>query len=394
MPRWLPRAMLLALALVGAYQLASWAFHQLLGLLVLLLVSFFLSLAVEPAVQRLADLGMRRGVATFLVFLVLFLAAAGFTTALGSLLVDQLIDIAERFPGYVRSLIDWVNETFHLNLTLDQVQSGILKDSGSLQAYAQTAANNAWGLSSSVIGGLFDLLTVLLFTFYLAADGPRMRRAVCSVLPPERQATVLQAWEIALTKTGGYLYSRVILALISATAHYVLLLLLDVPYAPFLAIWIGLVSQFVPTVGTYLAILLPALIGFAHRPIDAVWILAFATAYQQIENYLLQPRVTARTVDIHPAVAFGSVIAGVALLGPVGALIAIPATATLQGFMAAYIKHYEVTDPRALGPHLRTHDPDRPRRRFLRRRPEQEPPPGGEAEGPPSEGPPPDGGSA
>ena len=70
--------------------------------------------------------------------------------------------------------------------------------------------------------------------------------------------------------------------------------------------------------------------------------------YQQFENYLLQPRITARTVDIHPAVAFGSVVAGTALLGAVGALIAIPATATLHGFLAAYVRRYEVRDPRAL----------------------------------------------
>jgi predicted PurR-regulated permease PerM len=76
-------------------------------------------------------------------------------------------------------------------------------------------------------------------------------------------------------------------------------------------------------------------------------VLCFVVVYQQFENYLLQPRITARTVDIHPAVAFGSVIAGTALLGAVGALIAIPVTATLQGFFAAYVRRYEVTDPRA-----------------------------------------------
>jgi predicted PurR-regulated permease PerM len=110
---------------------------------------------------------------------------------------------------------------------------------------------------------------------------------------------------------------------------------------------VGLVSQFVPTVGTYLAGALPILIAFTHDPWDALWVLCFVVVYQQFENYLLQPRITARTVDIHPAVAFGSVIAGTALLGAVGALVAIPATATLQGFFTAYVRRYEVTDPRA-----------------------------------------------
>ena len=72
--------------------------------------------------------------------------------------------------------------------------------------------------------------------------------------------------------------------------------------------------------------------------------------YQQFENYVLQPKLTSKTVDIHPAVAFGSVIAGTALLGAVGALIAIPAVATLQAFLGAYVKRYDVTDdPRVHG---------------------------------------------
>lgn len=140
------------------------------------------------------------------------------------------------------------------------------------------------------------------------------------------------------------------MALVSGIAHYVLLVFLGVPYAPALAIWVGLVSQFIPTIGTYLAGALPMLIAFTIAPWYALWVLGFVVVYQQFENYVLQPKLTARTVDIHPAVAFGSVIAGTALMGAVGALIAIPAVATLQAFLGAYVKRYDVTDdPRVHG---------------------------------------------
>ena len=120
--------------------------------------------------------------------------------------------------------------------------------------------------------------------------------------------------------------------------------------APVLAVWVGLVSQFIPTIGTYLAGALPMLIAFTVEPWYAVWVLVFVVVYQQFENYMLQPKLTARSVDIHPAVAFGSVVAGTALLGAVGALIAIPAVATLQAFLGAYVKRYDVTDdPRVHG---------------------------------------------
>ena len=345
MPRWLPRAMVAGLLLVALFELASWAFLQLTGFLSTLLVSFVFSLAMEPAVDRMAARGMRRGLATFLVFLVTVVLALGFVAALVTLLVDQVGQVAAQLPHLLDSLIKWVNSTFHSDFSMDKLQQTLLNNAGSIEQYAQKAANNIWGVSSSLLGGLFRLFTIALFTFYFTADGPRMRRALCSMLPPARQAEVLRAWEIGIEKTGGYLYSRALLAVISALSHYVLLKLLGIPYAGALAVWVGVISQFVPTIGTYLAGALPMLVGLTVDPMDAVWILVFVVVYQQVENYLLQPRITARTVEIHPAVAFGSVIAGAALLGAVGALIAIPVTATLQGFLSTYIRRYEVVVP-------------------------------------------------
>ncbi|MBW8796728.1 MAG: AI-2E family transporter [Streptomyces sp.] len=349
MPRWLPRAMVLALAFVAAFQLGSWAFHQLTGLLINILIAFFLALAIEPAVSWMASRGMRRGFATFLVFLGLAIATAGFITLLGSMLAGQIIKIVEDFPDYLDSVINWVNHSFHTELKRVDVQEGLLH-SDWLRKYAQNSAAGALDVSGQVLGGLFQLLTITLFAFYFAADGPRLRRTLCSVLPPARQAEVLRAWEIAVDKTGGYLYSRGVMALISGIAHYILLEALGVPYAPVLGVWVGLVSQFIPTIGTYLAGALPMLIAFTVNPLYAVWVLVFVVIYQQFENYMLQPKLTSKSVDIHPAVAFGSVIAGTALLGAVGALIAIPAVATLQAFLSAYVKRYDVTDdPRVQG---------------------------------------------
>ncbi|MFI7502628.1 AI-2E family transporter [Streptomyces sp. NPDC049687] len=349
MPRWLPRAMVLALALVAVFQLGTWAFHQLLGLLINILIAFFLALAVEPAVSRMATHGVRRGLATFLVFFGLLIVAAGFFTLLGSMLAGQIIKMIEGFPDYLDSVINWVNTTFHTELRRVDIQEGLLH-SDWLKKYAQNSAAGVLDVSTQVLGGLFQLLTIALFSFYFAADGPRLRRALCSVLPPAKQTEVLRAWEIAVDKTGGYLYSRGLMALISGAAHYVLLQALGIPYAPVLAVWVGVVSQFIPTIGTYLAGALPMLIAFTVSPLYAVWVLVFVVVYQQFENYMLQPKLTSKTVDIHPAVAFGSVIAGTALLGAVGALVSIPAVATLQAFLGAYVKRYDVTDdPRVHG---------------------------------------------
>ncbi|WP_326687598.1 MULTISPECIES: AI-2E family transporter [unclassified Streptomyces] len=363
MPRWLPRALVLALALVGAYQLLGWAVLRALGLLLNILVAFFLALAMEPAVDGLARRGMRRGLATGVVFLAVLIAGAGFFTALGSLFADQITKIVDNLPAYVSDVIDWINATFHTHLDADKLQSDVIHSDwvrGSLRSGAQ----NVWGISATVLGGVFQLLTVVLFTFYFAAEGPRLRVALCSVLPPAHQAEALRAWEIAVAKTGGYIYSRALMALVSGVAHYVFLQLLGVPYAAALAVWVGVLSQFVPTVGTYLAGALPMLLAFTVDPWSALWVLAFVVVYQQFENYVIQPRITAKTVDIHPAVAFGSVIAGTSLMGVAGALIAIPVTATLQGFLGAYVRRYDVTDVRV---RLGSRDEKGPQRRGRRR---------------------------
>jgi predicted PurR-regulated permease PerM len=349
MPRWLPRAMVLALALIAVFQLGSWVFHELTGLLINILIAFFLALAIEPAVSWMASRGMRRGLATGLVFLTVMIVAAGFVTLLGSMLAGQIIKIVEDFPNYLDSVINWINTHFNTDLKRVDVQEGLLR-SDWLRNYVRNSATGVLDVSAQVLGGLFQLLTITLFSFYFAADGPRLRRAICSVLPPAKQAEVLRAWEIAVNKTGGYLYSRGLMALVSGVAHYILLEFLGVPYAPVLAVWVGLVSQFIPTIGTYLAGALPMLIAFTVDPWYALWVLIFVVIYQQFENYVLQPKLTSKTVDIHPAVAFGSVVAGTALLGAVGALIAIPAVATLQAFLGAYVKRYAVTDdPRVHG---------------------------------------------
>jgi predicted PurR-regulated permease PerM len=181
-------------------------------------------------------------------------------------------------------------------------------------------------------------------TFYMVADGPRMRRAICGRLRPERQLHVLHAWEVAIDKTGGYLYSRVLLAVLSAIFHSIVFFALGLDYPVALAIWVGLVSQFLPVIGTYLAGLLPVLVALLDDPVRALWVLVAIVIYQQIENYVFSPRITARTLEIHPAVAFSSAIAGAALLGPVGAILALPACATVQAFVDEWMPRHDVVE--------------------------------------------------
>ncbi|MFI9401754.1 AI-2E family transporter [Nocardia sp. NPDC052316] len=337
-PPWLLRAFLLAAATVAGLFAGFWALTRLQGLLTILLVSLFLAFAIEPAVNWLARRGMKRGLATGVVFLVLITIVVAFFWTLGALLIEQVTALVTNAPEYADQGIDWINHTFKTNLSGTDIE----RYTSDWSKYLEGAAGNAWDIGTRTVSVVFQSLGVLLFTYYFAADGPRFRNAVCSLLPPRKQRHVLRAWDIAVEKTGGYIYSRGLLALASTVAHYVALRVLDVPSAFALALWVGVVSQFIPTVGTYLAGALPVIVALVHDPSDAVWILGFIVVYQQFENYVLQPRITATTLDMHPAVAFGAVLAGAALLGATGALLAIPVTATVQAFSGAYIRRYEV----------------------------------------------------
>jgi predicted PurR-regulated permease PerM len=344
MPPWLPKAFALAGGSVLAFLAALWLLGRLRELLLLLLISLFLAFAIEPAVNWLAARGWRRGLATAAMFVVVGLLIAGFLGGIGSLLAAQVTNLIGGFPGYVRRFVGWVNATFGTHLSQQTVFQRLPTVTGALSRHLSDLAANVWGFGTTALGVLFNTLGVLLFTFYLSAEGPRFRRTVCSLLPPHRQREVLRAWEIAVDKTGGYIYSRGLLALISGVAHYAAMAGLGVPYAAALALWVGVVSQFIPAVGTYLAGAVPVLIALTRSPSTALWILLFIIAYQQLENYLLQPRITARTLDMHPAVAFGLILAGAAVAGPIGILLAIPLGASLQAFAGAYVRRYEVEE--------------------------------------------------
>ncbi|HEY5697669.1 MAG TPA: AI-2E family transporter [Acidimicrobiales bacterium] len=369
MPPWIPRAILWFFGTGLAIVVAWWLVVRLRGLLVMLLVALFLSFALEPAVNWMAERGWRRGAATLTVMFVLLIAGAIFIWAMGAVLVNQVTDFVDEAPRYIEDAEDWFNDTFDADVDFEDLIAEF-QEGGSAQEFAAKLGGNIVSAGATVVAVLFQMLTIALFTFYLVADGPRLRRAILSVLPPDRQVEVLRVWEIAIDKTGGYIYSRGILAFFSTLVHWIAFAIIGIPFPLPLAIWVGLISQFVPTIGTYIAGALPIVIALIDKPIDALWVLAVILVYQQVENYLLAPPIQAETMDIHPAVAFGGVIAGASILGPIGALLALPAAATLQAFVSTYVRRHEVIEtPLTARPRARV-DFLRPLRYLRRTKPE------------------------
>ncbi len=341
-PSWFPKVLLYVFLAIGAFMTLRVIFNSLSGFLLTLLVALFLSFAVEPAVDWLAARGWRRGPATGLVFFVLFVFGGLMIFLMINLVVQQVQTLVDDAPRLINKAADWVNQRFDTNITTNDLVDRLESIQGDLANTAGNVGGRVLSVTSSVIGVVFQFFTVGLFSFYMVAEGPQLRRTVCSVLPPDRQREVLRLWDIAIAKTGGYLYSRMLLAIISAAAGWMAFAIIGVPSPLALALFMGVVAQFVPVVGTYIGGALPVLIALIDDPINAVWVLGYILIYQQIENYFLAPRITAKTMAIHPAVAFGSAIVGASVIGPIGALLALPAAAIVQAFVSSYIHRYDL----------------------------------------------------
>ncbi|MCK0091759.1 AI-2E family transporter [Rhodococcus sp. F64268] len=341
-PRWLRPTIIAVLFAIAFYQMSGWLFHNLKGFLGLIFLAWLFSVTIEPIVDLLERRGLRRGAGTGLVMVSLFVLTVGFFALFGTILAEQVAQLLTTLPDALSRVTDWANRTFDTNFKTGDDLLHLTPDT--IRDLAQRFTPGVLGVVSTLVGALFQLLTILLFVFYMSAEGPKMRRAISSWFPARQQKVIAEVWETSVEKAGGYVVSRLILAAASTIATGIFLLIIGVPYWLPLAIWTGVVSQFIPTLGTYLAIALPAIIAAASQPLDGVWVVVFGTLYQQVENYVLHPRITARTVSIHPAVAFGSVIVGATLFGAVGALVSVPVVAILQALVESYGTRYALIE--------------------------------------------------
>lgn len=313
------------------------------GLLIFqLIISWLASIAMEPAVGRLAQ-HMRRGLATGLVMVGVVLISVLFFAAFGSLLAEQIGNLVRALPGAVEDAIAWINTTFDLSLDAAALAAQLQVSPAQIASLGAEVAGGLLGIIASLVGGVFSMFTIGLFVFYFSADAPRLKRWIARLLPQRRQEVFLVVWDLAVQKTGGYVAARIVLAAISGALTAAFLFIIGMDYWLALGIWTGVVAQFVPTIGTYLAIALPVLVGLTSAdPIDGVLALLFALVYQQIENLTLEPKISANAVDMHPAVAFASVLLGAALFGVSGAFCAVPVAALGLALFEIYSRSYEL----------------------------------------------------
>jgi predicted PurR-regulated permease PerM len=339
---------------------AALVVYTVRDILLRVVVAVFLAVSLDPAVRWLTARGVRRGLAVTIIFTVFLIILAAFLVSVIPPLVNQFGQLVRHFPDFLQSLQERsarfreLNNRFQLSTRLE----------GVLDQLPARVTGGVLGVTSQVFGAVVSFLTVVVFTVYFLLDLPRLRHGVVRLFPVERRERYAHVVDIMVNKVGDYMIGRLAIGFIAGVVAFAALQGLGVPYPLPLAIFIALLDL-IPLIGHpigSIAALLVALITKGLWPTTVLLLVVFLV-YQQLENYFIGPRVLRHSVDISAAAVLLAALIGAAIIGVIGALVAIPIAAALKVVLLQQIDHYEAE---ANGEPPRQH----PYRR--RRRPEPE----------------------
>jgi predicted PurR-regulated permease PerM len=298
---------------------------SLSSMLVLIGVALFLAIGLEPAASWFVNRGLRRWLATTLVFVVFLGAMGAFVAAAIPPLAQQAGDLIYQVPHYLQqaqdhsSAIGRLNDRFHLQQRITDAING----SGG------SAVNEVVSAGSAVFGALADSVIVIVLTVYFVVDMPRIRTALYRLVPHTRRPRAILIGDEVFAKVGAYVLGNVLISVITGAATFVWLIAFGVPYPLLLAIFVA-VLDLVPIVGSTIAGVVVAAVALTVSLPICIATIVFFVAFRFVEDYLLVPRIIGRVVKVPALITVVAVLIGGALLGIVGALVAIPIAAALQ----------------------------------------------------------------
>jgi predicted PurR-regulated permease PerM len=294
----------------------------------LLLIAVFLAVALGPAVDRAARMKLPRPAAILAVFLGLFIAIF----LLGLIVVPPIVNEVQAFADDVPSYIDDIrsNDTLREYDDKYDVNKKLEDQASSLPSRLGDAAGALQAVTVGVFSTVIQLVTVLTIAFFLLLDGGRIVNFLLAQVRREYQERVRVVAGDIYKSTGGYVAGAMALATAAGISTYILLSILDVPFAVPLAVLMAF-FDLIPLVGSTIGGVLVALVTlFADFPQDTLVWVVFVIVYQQFENSVLQPLVYRRAVNLHPLAVITAILIGSNLLGVLGALVAIPIAAAIQ----------------------------------------------------------------
>ena len=312
---------------LAAFSALLYLLVQIRSTLLLLAIAIFLAVALGPAVDRFSH-GLPRAAAILLVYAMIFCVFAGVVALVVPPVVNGASDLSRDIPGYVTDLRD--NKTIRDLDNKYDVTSKLQEEAAKLPEKLGDAAGALQSIAAGAVNTAFQLLTILTMTFFLLLDGKRFARFLVRRFGGEHEERMLGVLGRIYRSTSGYVTGALTITTINGFLTFCILTILGVPFAVPLAVlmsFFGLIPLVGATIGGVIILLVTL---FTDFPQATIIYAAFLILYQQVENNVLQPFIFKRTVNVHPLAVIVGILAGSALLGVVGALVAIPVVAALQ----------------------------------------------------------------
>jgi predicted PurR-regulated permease PerM len=325
------RAVLRVVLVVVAVVVTLLLMYLLRQPLTWIFIAAFLAIALSGPVAFLAN-HMRRGFAVAIVYVLLILTPFALIGLLVPPIVTQANNLVQNLPEYAQEVTEFVNNNDRLRqLQEDYDITGRLEEEAAkLPARLGDAAGVLSDIGVGLVNSIFAAVTILVLSIFMLSSGRRFLDAWIREYQPEREEWWHRLFERITNAIGNYVAGALVQATIAGVASWLMLTILGVDYALPLSVIVFLLDL-IPLVGATIgAIVVGVVTVFSDFPVDTIVWAIFAIIYQQVENNVIQPRIQQRAVNVHPLGVLVSVLFGAALLGVLGALVAIPVAATLQ----------------------------------------------------------------
>jgi predicted PurR-regulated permease PerM len=292
------------------------------SVLILILISLVLAIGFQPAVEWLERRGLRRGWAVTLGILLGTLVVGGFLWLVLPDIVRQASELARAAPGYLEDLQRGQGFVPDAIRELDLIQR--------VQDLGAQLPGTVFGILGGLAAFIFAALTVLILTIYFTVNMPRIRSAVARLLRPGGEREDFEAiLRRSTEQVGGYVLGQLVVVTIAGVSAFIALAIIGVPFAAAIAFFVALMDL-IPTIGAVIAAVVASAVAAFQGVPELIATAAYFLVYQQIENYFIQPRVMGRAIQMSAALVIIAVLLGGTLLGPVGAILAIPMAAILK----------------------------------------------------------------
>jgi predicted PurR-regulated permease PerM len=313
-----------------------------------ILISLFLALALNPAVEWFQRRGLRRrGLAAALTYLLtlVFFVAIGFLFI--PTLVNQVNDFVQKLPDYVhdithgRGRLGFLETKYHIQ---ERIEAAV-KDGGASKVLGLSGA--AVSIAKGVITIVVATVTIAFMTFFMLLEGPAWMDRFYGLLPERSQQRWRKVGHDIYRTVGGYVTGNLLISLIAGGLTTIVLLIMGVPYAVALGLIVAILDL-IPLAGATIAAILIGVVAFLHSIPAGIVVVVFFIVYQQVENHLLQPVIYGRTVQLSPLAVLISILIGAELAGILGALAAIPVAGSIQVVLVDWLRERRGRAPSAL----------------------------------------------